>query len=224
MKKQSGFIMLNRVIADWEWYTDVNTAHLFIHCLLKSNYSDKKWQGISINKGEFITSIEKLAAETGLTISKVRTSIKKLKSTNAITMEATSRYSLIRIDSLYLDNKSVGSNYSNLNDKLTDKPTAKQISIKSQTDNNQIATTNKNKEDNIKIKIERFSEEVYAHHTFNKTILNSFFNYWSELEKSGSKMRYENQEYWNLESRLKKWTENERPKNINQKSQFHKNR
>ena len=37
----------------------------FIHCLLKANYEEKKWQGIIIPRGGFITSIGHLAIELG---------------------------------------------------------------------------------------------------------------------------------------------------------------
>jgi hypothetical protein len=53
---KSGFIMLYRELIEWEWYTDVNACKLFIHCLLKINYSQKRWQGIIVNQGDFITS------------------------------------------------------------------------------------------------------------------------------------------------------------------------
>ena len=92
-----GFIALYRQMVDWEWYTDGPCFKLFIHCLLKANYEEKHWRGITIPRGSFVTSYPKLAKETGLTVQQLRTALKKLKSTNEITKESTSDYTLISV-------------------------------------------------------------------------------------------------------------------------------
>ena len=63
-----GFIKIYRQLLEWEWYTDVNTKVLFLHCLLKANYKTKKYQKNTVKKGSFVTSLESLSKETGLTI------------------------------------------------------------------------------------------------------------------------------------------------------------
>ena len=93
----SGWICLHRKLLDWEWYSDHNTKILFIHCLLRANYSDAKWKGQSVNRGQFISSLETLSKETGLTISQVRTSIKKLKSTNEIAEKSQARSRVVTV-------------------------------------------------------------------------------------------------------------------------------
>jgi len=90
-------ISLNRQILNWEWYTDVNTAHLFIHCLLRANFKDINYRGIIIKRGQFLTSYEKLSIETGLTKQQIRTSLKRLLSTHEITQQTTTHYSIISI-------------------------------------------------------------------------------------------------------------------------------
>ena len=129
-KGDNGFIKLYRSIMDWGWYCDSNTSRLFLHCLLKANYTEKEWQGITIPRGSFITSYEKLAEELSLTTSKIRTSISNLIKTNNITHKTTNRYSIITVNNY--------SSYQN-NDTRFDN----QIATKSQTNNNQIATTYK---------------------------------------------------------------------------------
>ena len=93
----NGYIKLFRSIEKWEWYTDVNTKTLFIHCLIKANHKDAKWRGIHIPAGSFISSYAKLSKETGLSVMSVRTSLKRLKSTGELTHETTSDYSLINL-------------------------------------------------------------------------------------------------------------------------------
>lgn len=94
---QEGWIKLHRKTIDSEWFTDVNTSHLFIYCLLKANHESKTWQGIVIERGQLITSLPMLAQNTGLSIQNVRTSLKRLKSTGNLTDKTYSKYRLISI-------------------------------------------------------------------------------------------------------------------------------
>lgn len=91
-------ISLNRQILNWEWYTDINTAHLFIHCLLRANWIDVNYRGIIIKRGQFLTSVAKLSVETGLTFREVRTALKHLIATNELTKQAYSQYSIITVN------------------------------------------------------------------------------------------------------------------------------
>ncbi|TYB79165.1 hypothetical protein [Bizionia myxarmorum] len=212
MMMNKGFIMLFRELTEWEWYTDINTYKVFTHCLLKVNYSKKRWQGILIQKGEFITSYEKLAVETGLTISKVRTSLKKLDSTGYILVETTVNYTKIGVLRLHdFMAETSTENNSTPNDTRLDKPNSKQLTNESQVIDNQLATTNTNNK-TIKNRKKIFRERVFSHSTFNTKILTSFFDYWSELNTDKTTMRFETQRFFEIEKRLPKWLANERPK------------
>ena len=98
MNELNGFVVLNRKMLKWEWYQDTNTVRLFIHLLLMANWEDKRWQGIVVKRGEFVTSRKSLAKQTGLTEQQIRTSLNKLISTNEITKSATNKYTLITIN------------------------------------------------------------------------------------------------------------------------------
>ena len=74
---------------DWEWYTDVNTKTLFLHCLLKANWKETEWRGIHLRPGEFVTSWPKIAKETGLSIQQARTAFSRLESTGEVTARST---------------------------------------------------------------------------------------------------------------------------------------
>lgn len=39
-----GFVAIPRGLTDWEWYSEPNTARLFIYLLLTSNWQEKQWQ------------------------------------------------------------------------------------------------------------------------------------------------------------------------------------
>ena len=51
------FIKLYRQFMNWQWYTDLNTKALFIHCLLRANWKAGEWKGIHYSVGEFITTL-----------------------------------------------------------------------------------------------------------------------------------------------------------------------
>lgn len=94
----AGYIKIYRQMLKWEWYDDINTKCLFLHCLLRANYEPSKWRGINLKKGQFITSYQNLATECGLTARQVRTSLERLKTTNELTHETTNQYSIITIN------------------------------------------------------------------------------------------------------------------------------
>lgn len=97
MALDSGFIFLHRKITKWEWYDDLNTFRLFLHLLLTVNYEPAQWRGVTIGKGQRVTSLSKLAKETGLSVKSVRTSLNRLKSTNEVACESTSQYTILTI-------------------------------------------------------------------------------------------------------------------------------
>lgn len=123
----TGWIKLHRQLLEWEWYDDTNTKCLFLHCLLRANHSDTEWRGHKIKRGQFLTSVDTLTRETGLSVSQIRTSMKKLISTNEIASKSQARSTVITVlgyDS-HQDN---------------DKPHDKLMTMKSQADDNEIAT------------------------------------------------------------------------------------
>lgn len=93
-----GWIKLYRQMINWEWYKNTTTKVVFLHILLKVNYENKKWQGIDIPRGSYITSINNLADELGLTPRKIRTSLNNLKMTHEITIKTTHRYTCITLE------------------------------------------------------------------------------------------------------------------------------
>ena len=93
----AGYIKLYRQMTEWEWYKDIPVRVLFEHCLLRANHIAKKWQGITIKAGSFVTSYENLSIETGLTYKQVRTALDKLKRTGEVAHEGHSQYSIISI-------------------------------------------------------------------------------------------------------------------------------
>lgn len=91
------WIKLYKKFTDWQWYGDINVKVVFLHLLLTANWKAKKWQGISIEPGELVTSYQNLAEETGLSVQRVRNAIQKLQKTHSIEKISTNRYTLLKI-------------------------------------------------------------------------------------------------------------------------------
>ncbi len=91
------YIKLFRKMVNWEWYTDVNTKVLFLHCLLRANWKDGSWKGIAYKRGQFITSLNTLAVETGLTFSQVRTALHNLIRTGEVASLSQGRNRIITV-------------------------------------------------------------------------------------------------------------------------------
>lgn len=144
-----GWVSFHRKIEEWEWYDDANTFRLFFHLVLKANHKDNKWRGIDIKRGELVTSNEQLAKQLKLTVSKIRTSLKKLKSTGEIAIKTTNKNTVVTVANYDL--------YQSEEGRIADK-----TAIKSQTNRKQIATNNNDKNIN----------------NVNKDILEHFENCW----------------------------------------------
>lgn len=98
-----GYIKLHRKILQWEWFREPETLSVFIFLLANANWLDGTWQGITIKRGQLVTSLAKIAAACGITVRQTRTALSRLKSTGEVTELATKRFRLITIEkySLY---------------------------------------------------------------------------------------------------------------------------
>lgn len=92
-----GFIKVFRNILNWEWYSDDNTFRVYMHCILEANYQDKRWQGIVIKRGQFVTSISQLSERLKLSPKQIRLALDKLNMSQNVTSKGTNKYTIITI-------------------------------------------------------------------------------------------------------------------------------
>lgn len=121
-----GYVAIPRGLTDWEWYTEPNTARLFIHLLLTANWQEKRWQGITIKPGQLVTSQSQLAKQLGLSVQEVRTALKHLVLTEWLTVKTGPKYSVVTInnydllvDSNRVSNRLLTGNQQAANNNLT---------------------------------------------------------------------------------------------------------
>lgn len=94
----NGYIKLFRSLLDWEWFDDPNVLKTWIYIISSANYTDTKWQGVEIKRGQLLTSVGGLARELKFSRQEVRTVLRKLEATNEITIKATNKFTLITVE------------------------------------------------------------------------------------------------------------------------------
>lgn len=141
MATDGGFIRISRKIMKWGWYTDVPTCKLFMHLVLKANFTEGKFKDIIVERGQTVTSYGHLAEETGLSVQQVRTAINKLLSTQEITQDATSSYQVIT-----LCNYDTYNPQGKITNKVSNTLSNNQITNDQQTDNKQVTTIEEEEE------------------------------------------------------------------------------
>lgn len=135
-----GWIKLHRCFLDWEWFNKPEMAKIFLYFLLKANCSCKQWEGISINIGQLVITREKVCSDLDISPQVFRTCIKRLISTNEITVKSTNKYTLITVCKYtdYQESKRINNQCNNQE--------SNQQATNEQPTPNQQSTINKNKE------------------------------------------------------------------------------
>jgi hypothetical protein len=193
-----GWIKIHRQFLNWEWFNKSEAVHLFIYLLLKANHKDGTWQGIDINKGQFVTSYGKISSDTGISLQTVRTLLKKFENTNEINTQTTNKYTVVTICK-YADYQS------------EETETNTQLTSKQQSTNKQL-TTNKNdkkEKNNIEERKNAFALSLNPFlEAYGKDMLNEFYLYWTEPNQKNTKLKFELETTWSLERRLSIWSKN----------------
>ncbi len=91
---------LNSSLLDWEWSSCPETLALFIHILFRASDKERRWQGILIPKGGFVTTMAELAETSRLSCKQVRTHLKRIVSSGFASVKATNRYTIITISDI----------------------------------------------------------------------------------------------------------------------------
>lgn len=97
----SGYIKLWRQITQQPWYADSLAVHLFIHLLFKASFTKRQSilgaNVIMLEPGQFVTSRDRLAAETGINPSKVERCLQLFQKCGQITQKSSAKNRLISI-------------------------------------------------------------------------------------------------------------------------------
>lgn len=93
---KDGWIKLYRDITNWRLYENDFMFKFFVTLLANANVYDKKWHGIIIKRGQFVTSLSHLAMQFNMTMQQIRTALKKLNGQEII-VNSTTKFTMITI-------------------------------------------------------------------------------------------------------------------------------
>jgi hypothetical protein len=93
----TGWIKLHRKFLEWEWWEEPNMVRMFLTLLLTANTEDKRWKGITIHRGQLVTSLSRLMIITCMSRKCVRTALLRLQKTNEIVVTRAQNFSIITI-------------------------------------------------------------------------------------------------------------------------------
>ena len=100
-----GYIKLHRKLTEWGWYKDGNVTRVFLHLLLKANFTDGEFMGVTIKRGQVATSYQHIADELGISRDTAYRAIKKLEKTHELQHFPYNKFSVFTVlnYSLYQD-------------------------------------------------------------------------------------------------------------------------
>ena len=152
MTELNGYVKLYRKLKSWGWYQNYVVKDLFIHLLISANFKETRWQGETLKPGQLITGTTQLAKDLDFSRQQIRTALKKLESTEEITIKSTNKYSIITINNW----EDYQSNYDDINQVSNQQVTNNQPTSNQQVTNNQPQHKNdkNNKNDNNDKKID----------------------------------------------------------------------
>lgn len=145
------YVSIYRNIMDFEYYTDVNTCHLFMHLILLANHKPKKFLGHVINTGQLVITHKSLKEKTGLTEQNIRTALKKLSRNGYITLNWAGKFTILTIEKY--DEFALLKSPLTIDQQTTNNP----LTVDQQATNSSLTTTNKDIKNNKKnISLKRY--------------------------------------------------------------------
>lgn len=193
------WIRLPRSIFDWDWFDKPEILSLFLYLLNNAKEKEVKHDGIVEQRGQFLTSLGKLSAIIGAGKQVVRTCLSKLVKMQLIEVNTERLYSIITICNYddYFEAE-VNKPKDELKNEDT-KPVEAPKEDKPKKTKEEIATATEKRK-------EKFYQELVPYvATYGKDMIRKFYDYWSETNKSKTRMRCETEKTWDLNLRLQNW-------------------
>lgn len=105
-----GWVKLHRKLLEWEWYGDAHMVHLLVHLLLTATHEDRKYKGLTIKRGQLVTTIENLANALGTSKTSTWRRLKRLENGMVVEIKVEHGETLVTICNFdsYQENKKKG--------------------------------------------------------------------------------------------------------------------
>jgi hypothetical protein len=203
-----GSILLARGILNSQVFAHQTALKIWIWCLCRATFKErfvsvkigKGETTVKLKPGEFIFGRFKAEEELGIDGSTIYKWMQKFANPDfdMVKIQSNSQYSIISICNWqtyqYLNGKRVTTK---------EQPSNNQVTAEEQPSN----TNNKdNNGNNVELRSASFVSEVYTYQNqYSPELLKAFSNYWTEKNKSGTKMRFEIQPTFEISKRLATW-------------------
>lgn len=222
-----GWVKLHRSVMNKAWYKKPEYCHLWNHLILKATHKPfETWfegKPIKLNPGQFITGRKKLAEETGIhesSIERILTYFEKIEQQIEQRKTSTSRCISIVNYSTYQHSEQ------QFEQPLNNGRTTAEQPLNTIQEHNNTITEEKRESTSpasqatpakVKIGLEELKQKLEARkQEFKKTLvpfkekygvnmLKAFYEYWTEPNKSFTKMRFELNKTWSVSLRLATW-------------------
>lgn len=219
MVTPNGFITLHRKLRDNPIYKNSQLLHLFIELLLMANHEQTRflWNGqeMILERGQLITGRFALAEATGIKPGTIHSYIASLTAMGIINTKPSNKFTLITIvkyDDYQLNkvkpstksnnkpatNQQPASTYNNVNN---DNKILTNVSIPTPSDQAKEFFNNTIKQQEVQAwLISKGVPDAVA-----KSEMEKFIGYWTELDKTGRRQRWQDQKYFDLKRRFVTW-------------------
>lgn len=210
-----GYFKVHRKILESQVFAHPTALKIWIWCLAKVTFKDR-FLSLKIGKGEIIIKLlpgqfifGRFKAEEELNIdgSTIYKWIQKFASPefDMILIESNNQYSVITLTNW--------KEYQNENDEevtTIEQPNNNHVTTKEQPCNTNKKDKNVKNEEELKKRTQIFKESVLIFKDqYSDVILTGFFDYWSESNKSKTKMLFEMKPTFELSKRLATWQRND---------------
>lgn len=82
-----GWIKIYYKMLDWEWMDDPYVVALWVRILLNTNQRERKWHGVTVKRGQWLTSVHHIAEQTGWSRNTVKRILRILEQSKQISVE-----------------------------------------------------------------------------------------------------------------------------------------
>ncbi|MBA7475646.1 hypothetical protein ES707_11018 [subsurface metagenome] len=208
-----GWVKIHRKIRDKGWYKQSNRVHLWLELLLRASNNEREFMfhgvNIKLKPGQLIAGRKSLAESTGLSESCVERTLTFFeKSEQQIEQQKSNRNRLVTILS-WKEYQTTGQQTEQLADNK--RTTGEQLADTYKKDKKvrELKEEDNSPPNRIEIREELFKSEVFNFKNYPTSMLQEFLEYWTEPNKSGTKMRFELERTWSLKRRLSRWESND---------------
>ena len=231
MAKDQGWIKLHRKLKGKGYYKESEYVHLWVHLLLEANHEGNEFlfngKVEHIKPGQLITSRQKLSQNTGIDENKVERILKCFKTEQQIEQVNKYKFRLITVNNWndYQNNEQQNERAVNSKRTASEQQVNTNKNVKNEEneknekkgEGSELALATPKPADQVRtfFSSEEKREEIIQHLAakgipvdIGRREISKFTSYWTEPNKSGTRVRWETEPTFEIGRRLQTWLRN----------------